>query len=285
MNKNLLDLRKKGIEKVKVIEHIIFKPRSFKYEMIKMFAVIFTVTAIGFGVSNADNIPVLNKFVENNQNTQEEPPKIFSTFGLVLGIEGNTISIQRIYNSKLQKETYYVETGNAKIQTNQYQDVELLTIAVGTKIIAKGRLEGDTIYARSIFVFNYEPELILQTEEVEDENATSTEDTLLDTASSTNDIDIETGTTTNDTATSTDDTATKKTIIDTTIEIVDKVIDSVIDTTIKVIDTVTGKNKSTTTPEIIIEEEVIEEEQQQIENIKETEVSEPAPEPTLETSE
>ena len=126
----LLDLRNKGIEKVKVVEHIIFKPRSFKYEMARMFIVIFTVAIIGFGISNADD---LNPF---SQNTQDF--KNFSAVGIVYEINVDSIKI----NPARIKDDYAGYTISLqkleKVETNTFNQLNTSDIQAGDKIIVKG---------------------------------------------------------------------------------------------------------------------------------------------------
>jgi hypothetical protein len=271
MTKNLLDLRKKGIDKVRVVEHIIFKPRSFKYEMIKMFSVIVIVTAIGFGVSKADNIPAL-KNIKDTLNGDNSQLKTSSIFGQIQEINESSVSIQKIVDKSLQEDVYAVDVTDATFQTSDYTYLSFSDLKIGDKIIVKGFLKQETyLEAKKIFVFPLSEEerlefeaLLATTEESPsstDEIATTTATTTLETETSTN----ENSTTTEESASSTDS------IIDTATGIIENIVETVVDTVNNVIDTVTGN-----TEEPVVEESAPVE--------PETAVTEPEPE-LIETEE
>jgi len=263
----LLDLRKKSIEKVRVVEHIVFKPRSFKFEMVKMLSVIAIVTTVGFGISNADDIPIVRDFV---QNKQSQSPETLSVMGVTESIDlenrilviGNingqpnfsynvaidNISINR--NDKTQTKTFIKDRNGAEIS--------LVNIEVGNTIIVKGFLNGDTISAHTVIaLLDIEKvEIEIATTTLDVNIATSTDDvasttiatsttdatSTLDTATSTTDENVSTST-----ATSTDDTTTKN-IIDTIIDITDSVIDTVKEIITTTTEIITGGTEPETEP-------------------------------------
>lgn len=219
---NLLDLKNKGIHKVKVVEHIIFKPRSFKVEMIKMLSVIVIVTAIGFGISNADD---LNPFLENGIESATEN---FSVLGIVSEITDNKISLIEARGSdKSGNDSYTLDITNLeKVETNSYSPLIITDIKLGDKIIAQGLTNGNKFFIRRIVSFGEGVTLPPV------ETATTTEDI----ATTTDEV----ATTTIDTPTTTEEATTTPGIIEQVGDVVEQVIDTVTEVVENVVDAVTS---------------------------------------------
>jgi hypothetical protein len=217
---NLLDLKNKGINNVRVVEHIIFKPRSFKVEMIKMLSVIVIVTAIGFGISNADD---LNPFLENNIEAATEN---FSVLGTVSEITDDKITLVDAKGSdESDKTNYNLNINNLeKVETSSYEPLIITDIKVGDKIIAQGLTDGETFFIKRIVSFS--------TFTLTPEVATTTPDV----ATSTTDI----ATTTYETSTTTEEATTTPTIIEQVGDVVEDIIETVTEVVESVVDAVTG---------------------------------------------
>jgi len=267
----LLDLRDKSFDKVKVVEHIIFKPRSFKVEMIKMLSIVALVSILGWSISNADN---LNPFLENGIETATQN---FSALGNVSEVTELTITLIDAKGSdKSGNTTYTLDISHLeKVETNSYAPLIITDIKVGDKIIAQGLTDGTTFFIKRIVSFSSDVqplEIATTTVDV----ATSTASTTTDTASTTTDTASSTDTTTGEsggssattteviteTSTTTDETASTTTETSTTTEeatttpgiietvggVVQDVIDAVTETVQDVIDTVTGGTEPEPTP-------------------------------------
>lgn len=193
----LLDLRNKGIEKVKVVERVIFQPRSFKYEMVRMFTVIAVVVAVGFGISNADDIPVLNKIIENTEQ-KEEVSKTFNIRGIVSQVNESSLAITNAKNKdEDQGEDFVIELNKLPVKINGEtrentlirnkfgNEFSVSDIEVGQTIIVKGLLEGDIIFAHTVVIFPEIEKVELEMATTTIDVATTTATTTIDTASST----------------------------------------------------------------------------------------------------
>ncbi len=243
-----LDLRNKSINQVKVVEHIIFKPRSFKVEMIKMFSIIAIVTVIGFGISSA------NDFVENQiLNQAPTPAKNFSATGIVSDIARTTLSLTDAKGSNDETQTIYTfDIQNVeKIETAEYLPLALTDITVGDRLVVQGTDQDGTIS-----IFRIISLTATSSKTIIPEVATTTATTTDETASSTASI----ATTTIDTSTSTEistttDATTTPSIIEKITDTPGQVIDTVTDTIQNVIDTITGttteENKPAPEPEVV----------------------------------
>jgi hypothetical protein len=277
----LLDLRNKSFDKVKVVEHIIFKPRSFKVEMIKMLSIIAIVSVLGWGISHADN---LNPFLENGIETATEN---FSSIGIVSEISESSISLTEARGSdKSGNTTYNLDITNLeKVETNAYTPLIITDIKIGDRIIAQGLTNGNKFFIKRIVSFGGGIDLVTTTDATStvevatstasttDETATSTTDgagssntnnasTTTDT-STTTEIITETATTTatstevststTDIATTTASTTTATTtpgIIEQVGDVVQDIIDTVTETVQNVINTVTGTSTPAVAPTV-----------------------------------
>jgi len=290
----LLDLRNKSREKIRVIEHIVFQPRSFKYEMARMFIVIFTVAAIGFGISNADDIPVLKNLVQEHR---EEVRKSFNTRGIVSEINGSSITIINAKNTDEEVgQTYIVELNKLPVKINGETrentlirdkfgtEFAALNIEVGQTVIIKGLLEGDIIFAHTVVIFPEIEKFVFETAtttiDVETTTATTTEDvsentidtapttesstSTEDTATTTTEIatSTEDASTTEDTSTTTESENTDQNIVEQVIETVTETVTDVVDAVVeKITDIVDGNTETQpepeTTPEPASEPELV----------------------------
>lgn len=232
----LLDLRKKSFDKVKVVEHIIFKPRSFKVEMIKMFSIIAIVTAIGFGISSA------NDLVEK-QTLQQAPTKNFSAIGTVSEINPSSISIVDAKGSNDKSQTSYTfDTSPVlKIETKTYVPLTLSDILVGDRIVVQGLDQDGTISIRRIISFT-----ATSSREIIPDVATSTATTTVETSTTTD----SSGSTVTEVSTTTDATSTPS-IIETITDTVGNIVDKAKETIQNVVDTVTGTEQTTNAPEVV----------------------------------
>jgi len=261
-----LDLRNKSINQVKVVEHIIFKPRSFKVEMIKMFSIIAIVSVLGWGISNADN---LNPFLDNGIETATEN---FSALGIVSKITESKISLIDARGSdKSGNTTYSLDISNLeKVETNSYTPLIITDIKVGDKIIAQGLTNGSTFFIKRIVSFSS----AIQITEVATTTASTTIDTAsttTDTASSTTEVSTTTEdtitteqstttpevSTTTETSTTTDSSTTTPTIIEQVGDVVQDIIDTVTDVVETVVDTVTGSEPEPPSPEPVVNPEPV----------------------------
>lgn len=241
----LLDLRNKSLEKVKVVEHIIFKPRSFKVEMIKMLSIIAIVSVLGWGISNADN---LNPFLDNGIETATEN---FSSLGTVSEItESNITLVDARGSDKSGNTTYTLNISYLeKVETSSYTPLIITDIKLGDKVIAQGLTNGSTFYIKRIVSFSSDVkplEVATTTVDVATSTASTTTDTAsttVDTASST----VEVSTTT-EVATTTEEATTTPTIIETVGDVVSDVIETVTDIVETVVETVTGNTEPEPTP-------------------------------------
>jgi len=260
----LLDLRDSGIDKVKVIEHIIFKPRSFKIEMIKMLSVIAIVSVLGWGISNADN---LNPFVENGIETATEN---FSALGIVSEITQTNIIISEARGSDVSgKNTYNLNITNLeKVETSGHDPLIITDIKIGDKIIAQGLTNGNIFFIKRIVSFSTSASSILpvvatttldvatSTTEtastttdttasstevsetpISNESSTTTPEVITETSTTT-----EISTTTTETATTTEEATTTSSIVETVTGVVQDVIETVTNAVEAVVETVTGSN-------------------------------------------
>lgn len=182
----LLDLRDKGIDKVKVVERIIFKPRSFGAEMIRLFSVIVIVLAIGFGISNADDI---NPFSEKGIETATEN---FSVLGVVSEISNDSVVVNNAKGSDKSGDTTYTLDISylEKVETNTNNPLIITDIKIGDTIIAQGLTNNQTFFIKRIVSFGGGIEIV----------NTDTATTTIDIATST-----DSGTTTTDTSTTTEE--------------------------------------------------------------------------------
>lgn len=264
----LLDLRDRGIDRVKVVEKIIFKPRSFGSEMVRLFSVIVIVLAIGFGISNADN---LNPFMESGIETATEN---FSSLGIVSEVTESSITLTDAKGSdKSGDTTYNLDiTHLEKVETNTNTPLIITDIKIGDTIIAQGLTNGTKFFIKRIVSFGGAVEVVnsdtatttvdvatstsdtASTTEETSGGASGTEemqDTNTDTVPTTTD---EISTTTTDIATTTvEATTTNPSIIETVTGVVETVVETITDTLETVIDAVTGTSTPTTGPEPIPE--------------------------------
>lgn len=248
---NILDLRKKTFDKVKVVERVIFKPRSFKSEMIRLFSVIMIVLAIGFGISNADD---LNPFSEKGIETAVEN---FSVLGVVSEISNETITVNNAKASdKTGNSTYVLDIAYLeKIETKTYEPLIISDLKVGDTIIAQGLTNRETFFIKRIVSFGGGIEL------QNTENASTTESINTDIATTTTELSNTTdsqsvGTTTNQvledtndlsnsTNTPTDTTSTSTPgIIETVAGVVEDIVQTVTDVVDSVVDTVTNNSET-----------------------------------------
>lgn len=255
----LLDLRDNGIDKVKVIERIIFKPRSFKIEMIKMLSVIAIVSVLGWGISNADN---LNPFVENGIETATEN---FSALGIVSEITESNITISEARGSDVSgKNTYNLNITNLeKVETSGHDPLIITDIKVGDKIIAQGLTNGNIFFIKRIVSFSTSASSILPvtattTTDIATsttETASTTTDTTVSTSTEVSETPIsnepstttpevitETSTTTEISTTTTEEATTTSSIVETVTGVVQDVIENVTNVVEAVVETVTGSN-------------------------------------------
>lgn len=261
----LLDLRDKSFDKVKVVEHIIFKPRSFKVEMIKMLSIITVVSILGWGISHADN---LNPFSDTGIETATQN---FSALGNVSEITESSITLIDAKGSdKSGNTTYTLNISHLeKVETSAYTPLIITDIKVGDKIIAQGLTDGTTFFIKRIVSFSSDVkplEVATTTVDVATSTASTTTDTAsttTDTASSTNEtssnesstttpeVIIATTTevaTTTETSTTTEEATTTPTIIETVGGVVQDVIDAVTNVVQTVVDTVTGNTEPDPVP-------------------------------------
>jgi hypothetical protein len=238
----LLDLRNKGIEKVKVVERVIFKPRSFKYEMVRMFTVIAVVVAVGFGISNADDLNPFSDKLPTPEPAPETTKAMTGIYGFVTNISDNHITLDNSKGSRYEGvDIFNVNLINLqKIETNTDNPVTLLLsdINIGDTIIAKGYIEGDNLDAYEITSFS-----ATSSKTIIVEVATSTATTTDATASSTD----ETSTTTE--ATSTPETDSETSIIEDILNTAGDLVEKVKEAAGDVADLVTG-NTDTETPAV-----------------------------------
>ena len=260
----LLDLRDNGIDKVKVIERIIFKPRSFKIEMIKMLSVIAIVSVLGWGISNADN---LNPFVENGIETATEN---FSALGIVSEITESNITISEARGSDVSgKNTYNLNITNLeKVETSGHDPLIVTDIKVGDKIIAQGLTNGNIFFIKRIVSFSTSASSILPVTATTTldvatsttETASTTTDTTVSTSTEVSETPIsnepstttpevitETSTTTEiststETSTTTEEATTTSSIVETVTGVVQDVIENVTNVVEAVVETVVGSN-------------------------------------------
>ena len=272
----LLDLRDKGIGKVKVVEHLIFKPRSFKAEMIKMFSIIAIISVLGWGISHADN---LNPFSDTGIETATQN---FSSLGNVSEITESTITLTDAKGSdKSGNTTYTLDISHLeKVETSAYTPLIITDIKVGDKVIAQGLTNGTTFFIKRIVSFSSDVkplEVATTTVDV----ATSTPETASTTvevststpgsssneqSTTTPEVITEVSTTTTETATTTEVATTTPSIIEQVGGVVQDVIDTVTDVVQTVVDTVTGNTEPDPVPP----------------PVEETPAPEPTPEPTPE---
>lgn len=260
----LLDLRDKSINKVRVVEHIIFKPRSFKVEMIKMLSIIAIVSVLGWGISNADN---LNPFLENGIETATEN---FSALGQVSEItESNITLVDARGSDKSGNTTYILDiTHLEKVETSSYTPLIITDIKVGDKVITQGLTNGQAFFIKRIVSFSTSetasttlPTVATTTTDVATSTTTTTTDT--DTASSTTDVSTSTPesnsnestttpeiitSTSTETSTTTEEATTTPTIIEQVGDVVSDVIETVTDIVETVVETVTGNTEPEETP-------------------------------------
>lgn len=250
----LLDLRNRGIEKVKVVEKVIFKPRSFKYEMARMFIVIFTVAAIGFGISNADDIPVIKEIVAPKEEVKPIP---FSAVGIISEINEQNLKINPAKSADRAEGSFTISLSKLKtIETNTFDILTITDLKVGDKIVVQGATLENEIFARKIINFSprfpdtvtegkypyIEPALFVSemattTEDVATTTATTTIDTASTTeVSTTTDENISTTTEESSTSTNTSSESNDQNIVEQVIETITETVKDVVDT---VVDTVT----------------------------------------------
>lgn len=258
----LLDLRDKSINKVRVVEHIIFKPRSFRVEMIKMLSIIAIVSVLGWGISNADN---LNPFLENGIETATEN---FSALGQVSEITQSNITLTDARGSDKSGNTTYILdiTHLEKVETSSYTPLIITDIKVGDKVITQGLTNGQAFFIKRIVSFSTSetasttlPTVATTTPDT----ATSTATTTTDTASST--VEVSTSTpesnsnestttpeiitsTSTETSTTTEEATTTPGIIEQVGDVVSDVIETVTEIVETVVETVTGNTEPEPTP-------------------------------------
>jgi hypothetical protein len=253
----LLDLRNKGIEKVKVVERVIFKPRSFKYEMVRMFIVIFTVAAIGFGISNADDIPIINQIISPKEEVKPTP---FSAVGIVSEINEENLTISPAKSADREEESFTISLSKLKtVETNTFDELTVTDLKAGDKIVVQGAILDNEIFARKIINFSprfldtvtagkypyIEPALFVS------EMATTTEDvatTTIDTASTTevSTTTDETGTTTEESSTTTDTSSESndQNIVEQVIETITETVKGVVDTVVETVTNITNPEET-----------------------------------------
>jgi hypothetical protein len=254
----LLDLRNKGIEKVKVVERVIFKPRSFKYEMVRMFIVIFTVASIGFGISNADDIPIINQIVSPKEEVKPIP---FSAVGIISEINEQTLKISPAKSADNTEDSFFISLSKLKtIETNTFNELTITDLEVGDKIVVQGATLDGEIFARKIINFSprfpdtvtagkypyIEPALFVS------EMATTTEDvatTTIDTASTTEvstTTDENISTTTEETSTTTDTSSESgdQNIVEQVIETITETVKDVVDTVVETVTNITNPEET-----------------------------------------
>jgi len=267
MNKHFLDLRKKGIDNVKIIERIIFKPRSFKYEVIKILSVVAIATAISFGVSNADNIPFVQDLINPTPETEKEINQLLSlnTRGIISAKDTNSFTISDTGDNSGERHFPYTVLLDQFNKTTTFitdtkEEISFDDIEIGHTVVARTSYYEEDLKT----LFAYKVILLTSRGKIEIETATTTLDILSASTTATT-TDIELASTTDDTtnSTTTDETVESSATTSITIEeqtVTEKIIatfvqvvDGVAKTFQVILNTLTGET-STTTVETIIEE-------------------------------
>jgi hypothetical protein len=239
--------RKISNSKDKNKKHSNSERNFFKREFFRTMLIIFTVMSLTWGITFADDIPLIENVVKMVTNNNEVAPQRVGVAGIVIDIEESNLTIQKIYNNQLESEVYIVNATNAVIQSKDYNDLSFADITPGTKIIAKGLLKNSNIEANKIFVFEEDLDLLSQVGTfVSTAIATSTEELATTTDELATSTEESSSTTTDETATSTDmstateTSTTSNSVIGTITDVVGSVVDAVTGVIGGVIDFVTG---------------------------------------------
>lgn len=238
--KNILDLRDKSNERVKVVERIIIKPRSLIAETLKVFFAVFIVYVLVWGVSNADDL-----FSDGYNSASSN----FSAIGTVGEVKENTLSLTDADGSDSKKgvsydlNIKYVE----KIETSNYVPLIITDIQTGDKVVVQGITDGNKIFIKRIVSFSIiEPRFPL----VENQVASSTEEiSVLE-----DEVSTSTSTSTpEDVGTSTQESASSTPgVFETVVEVVEEIVDGVVDAVQGAINAATGnEDNASSTAEVI----------------------------------
>lgn len=220
-----------------------FPKTSFIQETKRTLIVIASVVLFSWGISNADTLPLLRDLLKD---TAPEEQRTFSTKGYISSIGDSSILIFNAKNKEGQSGfSYTVDIQAAYIKTSTGDALTFFDLTENQEIIAKGLLEGDTLFAHTIIVM---PSLALEeTATSTDVFATSTD--LFASTTDTTSSSTEDSTSTQESSTNTDTLI--DTVTDTITEVIDTVVNSISDTVSEIMDTLTG----TSTPEDTILEE------------------------------
>ena len=269
---NLLDLREKTKPEVVFVERIVLKNRLWYIEAIKTLAIIIVVSAVVWGVSNAES------FIAPLKSQQEV--KNFSAMGTVSDIATTTISINNAKGSDGSGKSSYTFDIDPlvlpTIKTKNDTDISFQDINIGDRIITQGVDDSGNISILKIISLSTSTtkDIATSTDVVAtttdaattstptnasstdtSTSSTSTDETSSSTVIDTlknivgNVVDAIIGTSTaTDTSTTNNSTTTSASSTDSTSTIIDTITSAVKDTITNVVNTVTGNNNSSTTP-------------------------------------
>lgn len=241
--KNILDLRKKTI---KVITKTVFKPRSFKIEVLKVFIIILISTFTTWGVSWANNF-----FTGDYENARDN----FSIMGTVSEIDGSKIVLENITNTTLDEDEDTVNIDHLEvIQTGEYVQLVITDIELGEQVIVQGVTDEIELFAKRIISMS-DTESEFEITEIATSTATTTASTTDESATSTGSTTDESTEETeeNDAAGGGGDDESDEGLVYQVVDTFQRMADGVMQTFQVVLNTLTGQT-STTTVESVIDE-------------------------------
>ncbi len=261
--RNFLNLRPRKNPEIVVVKKEILKPRSVKFQMMRMLFVVPIVTISVWGISNADEI------AKNLRS--DEVLKHFSTAGYVSEVTDDTFSLEHAKGEDPSTEYEYTFDLDdlKKIETNTYDVLSGSDIQVGDKVIVQGVIDNEKIIAKRLISFSErypdvegsrmvaEPSLdfapvATTTATTTDEVATSTLEiaSTTETAGSVQSDEISTSTDTDsnvDSSSSSSENSSSGGVVEEVVNVVKDVVDAVADIVQEVVDQVTGDTEDNAT--------------------------------------